>query len=181
LRLKYLSAFLGVVIVATAANAQRPTSSTVPITAGSRVRVKTASLVAPLIANFLEQRGDTLVFIEEERGRGIWTFSLSQIERLEMTAGNTGYDKRPIVRGAVIGGGAGLLAGLGFAAAFSPSDSTKEYNAILTGALGLGVGAGIGAFLGSRVNSERWVNVPLPRQLTLMPNRRGGLSISIGW
>jgi hypothetical protein len=181
LRLKYLSAFLGVVTLATTAGAQRPTSSTVPITAGSRVRVQTASLVAPLIANFLEQRGDTLVFFEEDRGRGIWTFSLAQIERLEMTAGNTAYDKRPIARGVAIGGGVGLLAGIGFAAAFSPSDSSKEYNGILTGALGLGVGAGIGAFVGSRIKSERWINVPLPRQLSLAPNRRGGFSISIGW
>jgi hypothetical protein len=43
-------------------------------------------MVVPLIANFLEQRGDTLVFIEDERGRGVWSFGLSQIERLETSA-----------------------------------------------------------------------------------------------
>jgi hypothetical protein len=181
LRLKYLSAFLGVVTLASVAGAQRPSSSTVPIAAGSRVRVKTPQLVAPLIANFLEQRGDTLVFIEEDRGRGVWSFALSQIERLETTAGETAYDKRPIARGAMIGGGIGLAAGIGFAAGFSPSDSSKEYSKLLTGALGLTIGAGIGAYVGSRVKAERWVNVPLPRQLSLFPNRRGGFSLSIAW
>ncbi len=180
MRLKFLFLLLGLA-ASSAAEAQRPTSSSVPITSGSRVRVKTPQLVAPLVANFLEQRGDTLVFIEEGRGRGVWTFSLAQIERLETTAGETGYDKRPIGRGALIGGGVGLGAGILFAAAFSPSDSSKEYSRILTGALGMGIGAGIGAYIGSRVKTERWVNVPLPRQLSFLPNRRGGFSISISW
>ena len=138
-------------------------------------------MVAPLIANFLEQRGDTLVFIEEDRGRGVWSFHLAQIERLETTGGETAYDKRPIVRNAAIGGGIGLLGGILFAAALSPSDSSKEYSRALSGALGFGVGAGIGAFIGSRMKTERWVNVPLPRRLSFLPNRRGGFSISVGW
>jgi tetrahydromethanopterin S-methyltransferase subunit F len=181
LRLKILTLFAGVTLFASPADAQRATNSTIPITPGSRVRVKAQSMLTPLIANFLEQRGDSLVFIEEERGRGVWTFSLAQIERLETTAGNTAYDKQPIGRNALIGGGVGLGAGLVFAAVFSPSDTTKEYSRLLTGALGAGIGAGIGAYIGSRVKTERWVNVPLPRQLSLIPNRRGGFSISIGW
>lgn len=162
------------------AAAQRP-SGPVPLLAGSRVRVKTPTLVAPLIANFLEQRGDTLVFIEDDRGRGVWSFGISQIERLETSDGEAGANKRPIGRGAVIGSGVGLLAGIGFATAFTPSDSTREYNKILTAALGAGVGAGIGAIIGSRVKSERWVNVPLPRQLSVGPNGRGGYTIAFGF
>jgi hypothetical protein len=159
--------------------AQASTQATVPLTAGSRVRVKTPTLVAPLVANFLEQRADTLVFIEDGGG-GRLVFALSQIERLETTAGEAGRNKRPIGRGAAIGGGIGLVGGLLFAAAAQPSDSTKEYSRPLTAALGAGVGAGIGAILGSRVKSERWVNVPLPRQFSLIPNRRGGFTIAIG-
>jgi len=180
LRLKYLVLFLGVATLATEAAAQRPSSS-VPIAAGSRVRVRTASLVAPLIANFLEQRGDTLVFIEDGRGRGVWSFSLGQILRLETTGGQTALDSRPIGRGAAIGGGIGLAGGLLFAAAATPSDSTKEFNKLLSGALGLGIGAGIGAFIGSRIKSERWVNVPLPRQLSFRPNGRGGYTLLFGF
>lgn len=181
MRLNFLVLSLCAACLAHEAAAQVSPRATVPITAGSRVRVKTPTLVAPLVANFLEQRGDTLVFIEEGRGRGVWTFALSQIERLETTAGEVGRNKRPIGRGAAIGGGIGLLGGLIFAGAAQPSDSTREYSRPLTGALGAGVGAGIGAILGSRVKSEGWVNVPLPRQFSLIPNRHGGFTITIGF
>ena len=133
--------------------------STVPVPPGSRVRVKTPNLVAPLVANFLEQRGDTLVFIEDGRGRGVWSFSLAQIERLEMTAGESGRNKAPIAKGAAIGAGVGLGLGLIFASVAEPSDESRKYSPLLTGALGAVVGAPIGAYFGSRVKSERWVNV----------------------
>lgn len=180
MRLNFLVLSFCLACMAREAGAQASSRATLPITAGSRVRVKTPTLVAPLIANFLEQRGDTLVFIEDGRGRGVWSFALGQIERLETTAGESGRNKRPIARGAVIGGGIGLIGGLLFAGAAQPSDSSKEYSRPLTAGLGAGIGAGIGALIGSRAKSERWVNVPLPRQFSLIPNRRGGFTISIG-
>ena len=160
--------------------AQRP-SNAVSVTPGSRVRVKTPTMVAPLIANFLEQRGDTLVFIEDERGRGVWSFALSQIERLETSSGEAGANRTPIGRGAAIGGGIGLVVGVVFASAATPSDSSKEYSKIMTGVAGAGVGAVIGAIVGSRAKRERWVSVPLPRQLSLIPHRRGGFTVSFGF
>jgi hypothetical protein len=175
LRLKYLF-LLPCVAIGTEISAQRP-SEPVPLAPGSRVRVKTPTLVAPLVANFLEQRSDTLVFIEDGLGRGVWSFSVTQIERLETTGGQ-GLDKRPIGKGAVIGGGIGLAAGMVFAAAATPSDPDKEYSRALTGALGFGVGAGLGALVGTRNNSQRWVNVPLPRRLSVGPHSRGGYAIS---
>jgi len=180
LHLKTLAVSLGLALVAQDVNAQRP-SAAVPIVAGTRVRVKTASLVAPLVANFLEQRGDTLVFIEDGTGRGVWSFGIGQIERLEMTAGEAGLNRRPIARNAAIGGGIGLLAGLVFANLAEPSDSTREYSRPLSGVAGAALGAGIGAIIGSRVKSERWVNVPLPRQLSLVPNSRGGFTLTFGF
>ena len=180
MHLKTLAISIGLACIAQDVGAQRP-SSAVPIVAGTRVRVKTANLVAPLVANFLEQRGDTLVFIEDGTGRGVWSFGLAQIERLEMTAGEAGGNKRPIAMAAGIGGGIGLLGGLLFAAVAQPSDSTREYSQVLTAAAGAALGAGIGAIVGSRVKSERWVNVPLPRQLSLVPNRRGGFTLTIGF
>ena len=150
--------------------------STVPVPPGSRVRVKTPSLVAPLIANFLEQRGDTLVFIEDGRGRGVWTFSVGQIERLEMTAGESGRNKQPIAKGAAIGAGVGFLAGVVFASVAEPSDESKKYSPVLTGLAGAVVGAPVGAYFGSRVKTERWVEVPINRQFSF---RTTGRSIAI--
>ena len=181
MRLNFLVLSLCLAGLAPEAGAQASSRAAVPITAGTRVRVKTPTLVAPLIANFLEQRGDTLVFIEDGRGRGVWSFALAQIERLETTGGESGRNKRPVGRGAVIGGGIGLVGGLLFAAAAQPSDSTKKYSRPLTAGLGAGIGVGLGAIIGSRAKSERWVNVPLPRQFSLIPNRRGGFSIAIGF
>lgn len=177
MRLKAL--FLPVLIACIAQDVAAQTrSSTVPVPPGSRVRVKTPTLVAPLVANFLEQRGDTLVFIEDGLGRGLWSFSIGQIERLEMTAGEAGRNKAPIARSAAIGAGVGLVAGVLFASLFDPSDESRKYSAALTGALGAGVGAGVGALVGSRVKSERWVTVPLPRQLSLRLSGHG-LALSL--
>ena len=171
---------LGLACLSQNISAQRP-SNAVPITPGSRVRVKTPTMVVPLIANFLEQRGDTLVFIEDERGRGVWSFGLAQIERLETSAGDAGVNRAPIAKGAAIGGGIGFVVGVAFAASATPSDSTKEYSKVVSGLAGAGLGAVIGAIVGSRVKSERWVTVPLPRQLSLIPNRRGGFTLSFGF
>jgi hypothetical protein len=177
LRLKAL--FLSILVTCVATNAvAQARSATVPIVPGSRVRVKTPSLVAPLVANFLEQRGDTLVFIEDGRGRGVWSFDIDQIQRLEMTAGEAGRNSRPILKGAAVGAGVGLVVGVLFATAAKPSDPGKKYSAGLTGLLGAGAGAGVGAFFGSRVKSEHWVNIPLPRQASLRTNGRG-LAITI--
>jgi hypothetical protein len=142
--------------------------------------VTAPTLVAPLVANFLEQRGDSLVFIEDGRGRGLWSFSIAQIQRLEITAGEAGRNKKPIAKGAAIGAGVGLALGVLFASAAQPSDSTKEYNKVLTGAAGAAAGAGIGAYVGSRVKSEKWVNVPLGRLFSVgLSGRRFSISIAL--
>ena len=177
MRLKALLLSIALTCGAREALAQaRP--STVPVPPGSRVRVKTPTLVAPLIANFLEQRGDTLVFIEDGRGRGVWSFSIGQIERLEMTAGEAGRNKAPIAKGAAIGAGVGLGIGIIFASIASPADESRKYSPALTGALGAGVGAGVGAYVGSRVKMEHWAEVPLNRRLSLRTNGHA-LALSI--
>ena len=158
----------------------RQSGAAVPLVAGTRVRVKAPNLVAPLVANFLEQRGDTLVFIEDGRGRGVWSFDIAQIERLEMTAGQADRNRQPIARGAAFGAAIGLVAGVLFASVADPSDSTRKYSTVLTGALGAGAGAGVGALVGSRVKSERWVTVPLTRQFSFRSNGRGAFGFSIG-
>jgi len=179
LHLKALLVSLTLICVGQNAAAQTSGSS-VPIAPGSRVRVMTPTLVTPLVANFLEQRGDSLVFIEDGRGRGLWSFAIAQIQRLEITAGEAGRNKRPIVKGAAIGAGVGLALGVLFAIAAEPSDSTKEYSKVLTGVAGAAAGAGVGAYFGSRVKEERWVNVPLGRQFSFgVSGRRVGITIAL--
>lgn len=179
MRLKALIVSIALAAVSTPSRAQQPAGQ-VSIAPGSRVRVTAPTLVAPLVANFLEQRVDTLVFIEDGTGRGVWRLPLSQIERLEITAGEGGGNRRQILRGAAIGGGAGLVGGFLFSAWASPSDTTREYDRVLTSAVGAAIGSGIGALIGSRAKSERWSNIPLPRQFALLPGRRGGFRLSIG-
>ncbi|NUQ13102.1 MAG: hypothetical protein HUU26_12380 [Gemmatimonadaceae bacterium] len=178
MQLKALFVPLALALAVLPAAAQRP-SSQVPLAPGTRVRVKTPTLVAPLVANFLEQRGDTLVFIEDGTGRGVWRFALDQVERLEVTAGEAGGNRGKMLRGGAIGAGAGLVAGYVFAAWASPSDTTREYDRVLTSAVGGAVGAGIGVLVGSRIKSERWAAVPLPRQFAIVPDGRGGVRIAI--
>ncbi|HEX9564526.1 MAG TPA: hypothetical protein VF981_11165 [Gemmatimonadaceae bacterium] len=151
----------------------------VPVTPGSRVRVSASSLVAPLVANFLEQRGDTLVFIEDGTGRHVWTFALDQVVKLETTAGETAVSRPWVLKGAAIGGGAGLVSGLVFAASVSPSNEDRRYNKPATALVGAAIGAGIGALIGSRHKLERWTQVQLPRGLSLAPDFRGGIVVSL--
>jgi hypothetical protein len=181
LHLKALLVSLSLICVGQNVAAQDRTSgSSVPIAPGSRVRVMAPTLVTPLVANFLEQRGDSLVFIEDGRGRGLWSFSISQIQQLEIAAGEAGRNKRPIAKGAVIGAGVGLALGVLFASVAEPSDSTREYSMLLTGAAGAAAGAGIGAYVGSRVKTEKWVNVPLGRQFSFgVSGRRFGIAIAL--
>ncbi len=145
----------------------------VPIVPGTRARVTVASLVTPLVANFLEQRQDSLVFIEEGTGRGVWTFSLAQIEKLETSGGQVTRNRKPVAKGVAIGAGAGLVAGLMFAAAARPSEDGRTYNRPLTGLAGAAAGAVIGLWIGSRQPAERWLNVPLPGRLSLAPGLGG--------
>ena len=182
MRLKALIVGLGLICLTQDVVAQTASSNStaVSIQPGQRVRVHSITLVSPLIANFLEQRGDTLVFIEDGRGRGVWSFSLSQIDRLEITAGKTGRSSSAIKKGALIGAGIGLAAGLLFANNFDPSDPTRDFSAGPTGIVGAAAGLGLGVFIGSRISTERWVKVPLPQRVSFAPNGRG-LSLSFSF
>jgi uncharacterized membrane protein YfcA len=89
-----------------------------------------------------------------------------------MTAGESGRNKQPIAKGAAIGAGVGFLAGVLFASVADPSDESKKYSPGLTGVVGALVGAPIGAYFGSRVKSERWVEVPINRGLSFRTTGR---------
>jgi hypothetical protein len=178
-RLNY-SVVAGTLTLALALRAGSVAAQEVPVTPGSRARVTVPSLVAPLVANFLEQRGDTLVFIEEGSGPGVWSFALAQIDKLEVTGGQARRNRNFVAKGAAWGAAGGLVLGIMFAAAARPSEEGRTYNRPVTGLVGAALGGGIGAFVGSRREIERWVTVPLPGRLALAPNRSGlGLSVRI--
>ena len=180
MRLKALVISLGLAFVAQDVAAQTASNSTIAVQPGTRVRVTSPTLVSPLVANFLEQRGDTLRFIENERGRGVWSLGLSQIDRLETTAGETGRSKSAMRKGALIGGAVGLATGILFAATFDPSGDNRKYSRVQTGIVAGAAGAGFGFFIGSLVSTERWVNVPLPSQSTNLPTTGIGLRVGFG-
>lgn len=163
--------------------AQQPAASSpagsLPVMPGSRVRLSASTMVSPLVANFLEMRGDTAVFIEAIAGRGIWTFTLDQIQQLERSDGDKRFNRGPMVQYGAIGAGAGLLAIWGITGILSPSDSTRKYDRTASAAVGLALGGAIGTFLGSRVTRERWMHVPLPRRVSVAPWRRDGVRVGL--
>jgi len=163
------------------ARAQQPPGADqgLPIAPGTRVRVTASNLVAPLVANYLELRGDTLILFEEGAGRGIWSVALGQVQRLEATAGEQRLHRPYMLRGALLGAGAGALGGLVFAATVEPSDPDRKYSRALSGLVGAAVGAGIGALIGPRFTTEGWVPIPLVRGVSLLPAPSGLVSLRV--
>jgi hypothetical protein len=144
------------------------------IAPGTRVRVASPKLVAPLVANFLRMRGDTAVFMEDGSGQGVWSIQLADITRLEQSSGERRGERRNVMKGAAIGGGAGFLLGFGFAATFSPSDSSKKFSRGFTGLAGAAIGGAIGAYFGyrrgvgtGRMSPSRGVSGPFHRGASL--------------
>lgn len=176
MRLKALVVSIGLACLSQNLAAQT-SNATVGVAPGTRVRVKTPTLVAPLVANFLEQRGDTLVFIEDGRGRGVWSFDLAQIDRLETTRGEVGRNKKAMQKYALIGGAIGLATGIIFASTFDPSNGNRKYSRVQTGIVAGLAGAGFGFFIGSLKTAEAWTVVPLPKQA---PDLSAGFSFGLG-
>lgn len=170
---------------ATPAQQASPAAATqrvgLPILPGTRVRVTATTLVAPLIANFVEVRGDTAVFIENSAGRGLWSFTLDQITRLERSAGERSRNTDYIVKGGLLGAGAGGLLSWGFSAIANPSDSTRRFNKLATTGIGMALGAVAGAMVGSRRMRESWDPLPLPHRMSFLPSRRGGFDVGFSY
>jgi hypothetical protein len=168
------------------AAAQQPTPTTaqpgvaLPILPGTRVRVKASNLVTPLIATYLEMRGDTAVFIESV-GRGLWSLALDQITSVERSAGEQRRNRSYIVKSAAIGVPVGAFLFWGATGIFDTGDSTRTFSRGTTALLGAVVGGVVGGIIGTRFATEHWSPVPLPRRVSLVPTRRGGLQVGIGF
>ena len=144
-----------------------------PVPPGARVRVTAPSLVTPLIANYLEMRGDTVVLVDDRAGRGLWSIPYNDIRSLHLSIGQKKNHQPYIIRGAVLGGAAGFILGALFAATIDPSDTTKKFKRVTTGAIVGTAGALAGGFVGSRFTTENWSPITLRRRVTLAPMPRG--------
>jgi hypothetical protein len=153
-----------VVVPCTAAHAQN-------LAPGTRVRVKSSQVVAPVIGSFQGMRRDTVVVIEDGARAQVWTFTSSAIDRLEISAGMKGGNREPTTRWALIGAGIGAAAGWLTAVALEGA-SDSEYNDLLSAVVGAGLGAGIGAAYGYRALDEHWTPVPT-RSLGVVLSRVG--------
>ena len=142
------------------------------VAAGTRVRVKSAQVVAPVVGTYQAMRGDTVIVIEDGTAAKIGSFKSSTIDRLEVSAGMKGHNRGPMTRWGLIGAGAGAAAGL-LSAAILESATDDKYNGFLSAAVGAGLGAIGGAAYGSRVLEENWDSVPVPRRVGFMPTRDG--------
>jgi hypothetical protein len=160
-----LIAALFILVPCTAAIAQN-------LVPGTRVRVKSSQVVAPVMGSYQGMRRDTLVVIEDGAGAQVWTFTSSAIDRLEVSAGMKGGNRGPTTRWALIGAGAGAAAGW-LTAVILESSSSSKYNDVLSGAIGAGIGAGLGAAYGFRITEEHWSSVPVPRRVGIVPTRSG--------
>lgn len=185
LALVSVTSLLALLALPSQAQQPRPTTSRpstgLPIVPGARVRISASTLVSPLLANYLEMKGDTAVFIEAAAGRGIWTFTLDQITRIEQSQGEKRFNKGPMLKGGLIGIPAGALVFWGATGIFNPSDSTQQYNRGGTAAAGALVGGVVGVLVGSRFKAEHWMPLPLPNRVSFLPSRRGGIDVALGF
>lgn len=139
---------------------------------GTRVRVKSSDLVAPVIGNYQGMQRDTLLVFEEGEAGQRWAFSSATVNRLEVSDGMKSGNRGPMTRWALIGAGLGAATGL-VAAAILEGSSDSEYSEALSAVVGAAIGAGAGAAYGYRVREERWTSVPIPRRVGLVPSRPG--------
>ena len=142
---------------------------------GDRVRVTAPN--ERVVGTFAVLKPDTLVVNVESRRLAIPFASVTSLEVSRGQKSRTG-------RGALIGLGVGVVAGVGTALALcAEGDCNIDGDitgavALVLGAGGALVGAGIGALIGSQTKTDRWETVPLDRIHISLTPRGGGLEVS---
>jgi len=137
----------------------------VPLTVGSRVRLKTVAPSAKSVQGDLLRLSEDSLHIVPAGGADTLAFATGAIDRLEVSRGQHSKTGRGAVLGAAIGAGAGLVFGaLASAEECSglgcPEIGPGEIVAVM--ALFGATGAGLGALIGAASHSERWEQVPRP-------------------
>lgn len=156
--------FLAPLLLAAALCAPRgelPAQQRTSVQPGDRVRV-TAPELNRRIGTVVAVRADTLVFRARDAD-GPLSLSIPLVSRLEVARG-----RHSPFKGALIGAGAGALAGFGAAAAIAADPEACRVSDCLTGrdvaAFFVWVGATAAGTLGGALlaaSTERWVAVPL--------------------
>jgi hypothetical protein len=148
-----------------------PAQEAPPVPVGTRVRV---TVDPPPGVETLRYVGritawDSIGFRVDDEKLGDARVYLSEMQALERSLGR----KNRTGRGALIGAGAGLLAGVAVAAAGAPDNLDGIGWWIVAPPTGLLVGAVTGGIIGSRSSRERWEEVPpadlLPAERDVVP------------
>ena len=148
--------------------------STVPqtLSLGTRVRVTSNQMVAPIVGSYQGMRRDTLLLIEDGTGAKVWAFNTSAVSQVETSIGMKGGNRDPMIRWGLIG--AGLGGGIAFITSVSLENNTgQQYNQLLSTLVGAAMGGGLGAFYGSRKLAEHWAPIPLPQRVGVVPTAHG--------
>ena len=142
------------------------------LTPGTRVRVKSSQVVAPVVGSYQGMRRDTVVVIEDGAGAQVWTFTRSAVDRIEISAGMQGGNKKPTGKWALIGAGVGAATGV-IVALVLEANTESKYNNFTSGAAGAVVGGIVGGLYGYRRLEEHWTAVPVPQRVGIVPSRNG--------
>jgi hypothetical protein len=164
---------LGAVLAALFVFAPSTAAHAQTVAPGTRVRVHSSQVVAPITGSYQGMRRDTVLVIEDGVGARVWTFTSPAVDRLEVSAGMKPGNRGPTVRWALLGAGVGAAAGWAVALIAEAASSNQQYNDILSAAIGAGAGAALGGAYGYRALEEHWTAVPLPGRVGLAPTRTG--------
>jgi len=148
--------------------------STVPqtLSPGTRIRVTSNQMVAPIVGSYQGMRRDTLLLIEDGTGAKVWAFNTSAVSQVETSIGMKGGNRDPMIRWGLIG--AGLGGGIAFITSVSLENNTgQQYNQLLSTLVGAAMWGGLGAFYGSRKLAEHWAPIPLPQRVGVVPTAHG--------
>jgi hypothetical protein len=152
------------------ANAQSSVPQTLSL--GTRIRVTSNQMVAPIVGSYQGMRRDTLLLIEDGTGAKVWAFNTTAVSQVETSIGMKGGNRDPMIRWGLIG--AGLGGGIAFITSVSLENNTgQQYNQLLSTLLGAAMGGGLGAFYGSRKLAEHWAPIPLPQRVGVVPTAKG--------
>lgn len=167
-----------------------PAQETRPVVVGTPIRVTLAKPDPRFRGIFADQRGDSiLVQVSHGGDTATRAVSLARVRRLEALAGRHRPVGRSMLRGALIGGGIGLVFGLGaplceggLECLFQP---TGRGQAIAWGVAGGGAyGAMVGAVAGL-IRRDRWVTGALEGWSPVVRlSARGaalGVQLPVGW
>ena len=142
------------------------------LTPGTRIRVTSNQMVAPIVGSYQGMRRDTLLLIEDGTGARVWAFNTAAVSQLETSIGMKGGNRDPMIRWGLIG--AALGGGIAFITSVSLENNTgQQYNQLLSTLLGAAMGGGLGAFYGSRKLAEHWAPIPMPQRVGVVPTAKG--------